>query len=388
MTWHPPHRHFVRVAWAAVLLAAVVIVFGGFVRLSNAGLSCPDWPTCYGKAAWPVHGHEIDAANEAFPDRAVETHKAWREQFHRHIAAGLGLLVLSLALLAARTRPAGLLQVLVPVAAIAVAIPLYMRGAHVWSAALTLGGELALLTTALRWNNQDFARLATLTLAMIVFQATLGLWTVSWLLKPIVVMGHLLGGLTTFSLLLYMAWKATPGRALSSGDADRLRRLTVVGLALLAVQIALGGWTSSNYAALACGVDYPKCLGAWVPEMNFREAFVLWRGIGVDYEGGVLDGAARAAIQWTHRWFAWLVAGHLAVLAWRLARSPGLGLWAGLLATGLVAQISLGIANVLLGLPLWVATAHLGGGLLLLAVLISLLARLRLPAFVASSQSG
>lgn len=384
MSSHPPHRHFVRIAWVAVALACVVIVFGGFVRLSNAGLSCPDWPTCYGKATWPVHGHEIDAANEAFPQRAVESSKAWREQFHRHIAAGLGLLVLALAWLAARSRPAGSLQILLPVMAIGLAIPLYMQGQHAWSAALTLGGELALVISALRWNNQDFARLATLTLAMIVFQATLGLWTVSWLLKPIVVMGHLLGGLTTFSLLLYMAWKATPGRALSSGHADRLRRLTIVGIALLATQIALGGWTSSNYAALACGFDYPKCLGAWVPPMDFREAFVLWRGIGVDYEGGVLDGEARAAIQWTHRWFAWLVAGHLSVLAWRLARSPGLGLWSALLAVFLVVQIGLGIANVLLGLPLWVATAHLGGGLVLLAILVTVLARLRLPAFVAS----
>lgn len=386
MSWIPPHRHFVRIAWAAVALACVVIVFGGFVRLSNAGLSCPDWPTCYGKATWPVHGHEIDAANEAFPQRPVESPKAWREQFHRHIAATLGVFVLALAWLAARQRAAGSLRILIPVALIAVAIPLYMQGQHAWSAALTITGELALLWSAWRWSNSDFARLATITLAVIVFQATLGLWTVSWLLKPVVVMAHLLGGLTTFALLLFMAWRATPQRQLTSGHTPRLRRLLMIGLALLVAQIALGGWTSSNYAALACGVDYPRCLGSWLPPMDFREGFVLWRGIGVDYEGGVLDGPARAAIHFSHRWFAWLVAGYLAFIALLLLRSPGMAFWGVLMLTLLVLQMGLGISNVVFGLPLWVATAHLGGALALLALVVTLLARLRVPRFVAAQQ--
>lgn len=380
MSWISPHRHFHRLAWLAVVLAACVIVFGGFVRLSNAGLSCPDWPTCYGRATWPVHAHEVDAANAAFPERVVERHKAWREQVHRHLAAGLGLLVLALAWLAARGRRLGSVRILLPVTAIGAAIGLYMAGQETASAALTVAGELALLWSAWRWSNHDFARISSFTLAVIVFQAVLGMWTVTWLLKPIVVMAHLLGGLTTFGLLAFIAWRASPRHRLTAADAGRLRRLVVVGIALLALQIALGGWTSANYAALACGSDYPRCLGQWWPDnTDFAEAFVLWRGIGVDYEGGVLDGAARAAIHLSHRWFAVLVIGHLGVLAWRLLRSPGMGIWPWLLAGLLVLQTALGIGNVVLGLPLWLATAHLAGAAALLFVLVSLLARLRTP---------
>jgi heme a synthase len=374
-----PHKHFHRLAWAALLLASCVVVFGGFVRLSNAGLSCPDWPTCYGKATWPKHDHEIAAANEAFPERAVETHKAWLEQFHRHIAATLGLLVLGLALMAARHRRHGVLQILAAVIPVAIAIPLYMREHYLGSAVLTVLGELILIQAAIRWSNSDFARITAILLAVIIVQATLGLWTVSWLLKPVVVMSHLLGGLTTFSLIAWIAWKATPRRELLAGNADRLRRLVAVGLVLVGVQIALGGWTSANYAALACGTDFPACSGQWWPQTDFREGFVLWRGIGVDYEGGVLDGPARSAIHLSHRLFAILVLGHLLALALRLRRTPGLGGWGWTLGSVLGIQIGLGISNIVYGLPLAVATAHLAGAAALLFVLVSLLARLRLP---------
>jgi len=374
-----PHKHFHRLAWAALLLVSCVVVFGGFVRLSNAGLSCPDWPTCYGKATWPKHDHEIAAANEAFPQRAVETHKAWLEQFHRHIAATLGLLVLGLALMAARHRRHGVLQILAGVIPVAIAIPLYMREQYVASAVLTVLGELILLQAAIRWSNSDFSRITAILLAVIILQATLGLWTVTWLLKPVVVMSHLVGGLTTFSLIVWIAWKATPRRELVAGNADRLRRMVAVGLVLVGVQIALGGWTSANYAALACGTDFPTCSGQWWPQTDFREGFVLWRGIGVDYEGGVLDGPARAAIHLSHRLFAILVLGHLLALALRLRRSPGLGGWGWTLGGVLGIQIGLGISNIVYGLPLAVATAHLAGAAALLFVLVSLLARLRLP---------
>lgn len=374
-----PHRHFHRIAWLAVGLALCVILFGAFVRLSNAGLSCPDWPTCYGKATWPVKAHDIAAANEAFPERAVEVPKAWREQFHRHIAALLGLLVLTLAVLAARHRSRGLLVVLGASALVAASIPLYMAQQYVVSSLLTGTGLALLLGAAWRWDNRDFSRIASITLAVIVVQAMLGMWTVTWLLKPVVVMAHLLGGLTTLSLLLWMAWRSTPGSWLVAGNARLLKRLGVVGLVLLGVQIALGGWTSANYAALACGTDFPKCLGQWWPATDFTEAFILWRGIGVDYEGGVLDGPARSAIQLVHRLFAVLVTGHLLVLAWRLLRSPGLASWGGMLLLALLAQLGLGIANVMLGLPLWVATLHTAGAVLLLILLIGLLARLRAP---------
>lgn len=370
------HRNFHRLAWLAVVLALGVIVFGAFVRLSNAGLSCPDWPTCYGRATWPQVGEAADHAATAI--RAVEPHKAWREQVHRMLAGSLGLIVLSLAVLAARRRRHGVAQVLIAALLVGIGIPLYMRGDHVAASVLAIAGEGILLFAALRWSNLDLARAAALTLAVIIFQALLGMWTVTWLLKPIVVMGHLLGGLLTFSLLAWMAWRATD-LPIRLADAKRHRVYLAIGAALLAVQIALGGWTSANYAALACGNDFPRCVGQWWPPTNFHEGFVLWRGVGVDYEGGVLDGASRIAIQMAHRIMAGIVFVYLGVLAYRTIRIPGMAAWGVTLAALLLAQVALGIANVKLGLPLHVAVLHNAGAALLLFVLVSLIARVRPP---------
>ncbi len=367
---------FTRLAWTAVALALCVIVFGAFVRLSHAGLSCPDWPTCYGKASWPKAELDIAAANENFPQRVVEVSKAWREQFHRHIAALLGVLVLSLAAIAVRRRRMGLAVIFGAAVIVAIAIPLYMREAHTVAVLLAAAAELTLLGFALRWCNRDFARVATITLAVIIFQAILGMWTVTWLLKPAIVMAHLLGGLTTFSLILWMAVRSA-NRLPPLSQAVPLRGLLWSGLGLLAVQIALGGWVSANYAALACGTDFPRCLGQWWPQTDFAEGFVLWRGIGVDYEGGVLDGPARTAIQLTHRLFAIVVLGHLLVLALRLRRTAGLSGWGWALAAALGLQIALGISNVIYGLPLAIATAHNAGAVLLLGIIVALLARAR-----------
>ncbi|VXC17507.1 Heme A synthase [Luteimonas sp. 9C] len=382
------HKHFHRIAWLAAALTLCVIVFGAFVRLSDAGLSCPDWPTCYGRAAWPQAASEVvDHAASAI--REFEWHKAWREQVHRHLAATLGVLVLGLALLAARRRRFGVLQILGASALVALAIPLYMQG-HVMAAlGIAALGEALLLIAALRWSNVDLARAAALTLAVVVFQALLGKWTVTMLLKPVIVMGHLLGGMLTFSLLLWMAWRATV-QPIVLVDAPALRRWTLGALALVGVQIALGGWVSANYAALACGaggwvtdahhyVDFPKCVGQWWPQADFREGFVLWRGVGVDYEGGVLDGAARVAIQLAHRVMAIAVFAYLIAFAVRLLRTPGLRGWAVALALLTCAQVALGILNVKLALPLSVAVMHNGGAALLLFVLVSLLARLKRP---------
>ena len=371
------YKHFHRLAWLACALAFGVIVFGAFVRLSNAGLSCPDWPTCYGSAAWPTDAHQIDD-HAATAIRPVEVHKAWREQLHRMLAGSLGVLVLMLALLAVRRRRHGIAQILVAVAAVGASIALYMRGQHVPAAALAAIGEGILLFAALRWSNLDLARISTLTLAVIVFQALLGMWTVTWLLKPVVVMGHLLGGLATLALLTWMAWRATD-LPIRLPDVARLRTLLVIALVLLGIQIALGGWTSANYAALACGTDFPRCVGQWLPPHDFREGFVLWRGIGADYEGGVLDGASRIAIQLAHRMMASVVFVYLLWLALRLWRTPGIR-GAGALLGGLVlAQVALGIANVKLALPLQVAVLHNAGATLLLFVLVGLLARVRAP---------
>lgn len=369
------HRHFHRLAWLACALAFGVIVFGAFVRLSNAGLSCPDWPTCYGRATWPTAStHVIDHAATAI--RPVEIHKAWREQLHRMLAGTLGTLVFVLALLAVRRRRFGIATVVSAAALVAASIFLYMRAQYLPAGLLAGAGEALLLFAALRWSNVDFARVSTLTLATIIFQALLGMWTVTWLLKPVVVMGHLLGGLLTFALLAWTAWNATdvPIRV---PDVRQARRLLVVAITLLAVQIALGGWTSSNYAALACGTDFPTCVGKWWPPHDFGQGFVLWRGVGVDYEGGVLDGASRIAIQLAHRLMAGVVFAYLLWLSLRLLRTPGLR-GAGALLGGLaITQVGLGIANVKLALPLQVAVLHNAGAALLLFVLVGLAARIR-----------
>lgn len=326
-----------RLAWIAAGFALFVIVFGAFVRLSNAGLSCPDWPTCYGQLTWPTQTHEVATANAAFPDRPVESGKAWREQVHRFLAGGLILTTFALAIWAWRRRRdlSGLEKV-----------PIVASG-------------------------------------FILFQAALGMWTVTWKLKPIVVMGHLLGGMTTFALLAYTALRLTvvpAGAALADAARARLHKLTVIGIALVAVQIALGGWTSANYAALACGLDFPRCLGSWWPATDFREAFVLWRGIGVNYEGGVLDAPARSAIQIVHRIGAVLVFAHVAFAAvTRAARYRPTRTFALFIALALLAQVALGIANVKLGLPLPVATAHNGVAAVLLFTLLALLVRVRMP---------
>ena len=371
------YKHFHRIAWLAVALALCVIVFGAFVRLSNAGLSCPDWPTCYGRATWPQSTHEaVDHVASAI--RPFENHKAWREQVHRHIAATLGMLVLILSLLAARRRRFGLATILGASALVAAAIPLYMHGEHGAASALAIAGEAILLFAALRWSNLDLARVGALTLAVIIFQALLGMWTVTWLLKPIVVMAHLVGGLTTFSLLLWMAWRATD-RPITLADARGLRRWVIAGLIVLGIQIALGGWVSANYAAVACGLDFPRCVGRWWPPADFSEGFVLWRGIGVDYEGGVLDGASRIAIQMTHRIMAVIVAIYLLSFGVRLFRTPGMRGWALTIIVLIACQFTIGVLNVKLNLPLHVAVAHNAGAVLLLFTLVSLLARLRSP---------
>jgi heme a synthase len=372
------YKHFHRIAWLAVALTFGVIVFGAFVRLSNAGLSCPDWPTCYGRATWPTATHEVTLPS-ALEVRPLEVHKAWREQVHRHAAAILGVLVLTLALLAARRRRLGAAQILIASAFVASAIPLYMWG-H-WQAAFVAAGigELILLWAALRWSNEDLARVAALTLMVIVFQALLGKWTVTLLLKPAIVMSHLMGGLLTFSLLTWMAWRAT-GSPIRIAGVVSMRRWVIAGIVVLAIQIALGGWVSANYAALACGNDFPKCVGRWWPPTDFREGFVLWRGIGVDYEGGVLDGASRIAIQMAHRVMAVAVFAYFVWLAIKLIRTPGLVMIGSILMLLTFAQVGLGIANVMAGLPLWVATLHTAGAALLLFTLVGLLARLRAPA--------
>ena len=322
------HPGLHRLALTAAVIAFAVIILGAFVRLSDAGLGCPDWPGCYGQLTWPVESHEILRANESYPERAVETHKAWREMVHRYLAGALVLLVLAINFLA-------------------------------WKSAAR-GGIRAL---------------AAGLLVLILFQAALGMWTVTLKLLPIVVMGHLVGGLSTFCLLLWLAWSTT-GRNRFPGQAvfEKLRPLILSAFLVLAVQLMLGGWTSANYSALACP-DFPSCHGEIWPEANFREGFILWREVGVDYEGGVLDLRSRVAIQMAHRLGAvvsLILLGLLSVILMKRPQTRPEGMILGVL---LLVQISLGIQNVVLQLPLLNAVAHNGIGALLLAAMLWILHR-------------
>ena len=360
----------------AAVFAFGLVMFGAFVRLSNAGLSCPDWTTCYGQVTWPQHAQAVAHADAAFPDRPYEAHKAWREQVHRFLAGTLGVLVLLLALVASWRRRGTLLAVVGGAVFAALGVGLYMRGEHVWSSALAACAIALPLFAAIRLQRPGAWKICVLALAVIIFQAMLGMWTVTLLLKPVVVMGHLLGGMATFALLAYAALRFAGVAATDERHAD-LRRLVAIGVVLLVCQIALGGWTSANYAALACGYgpgSFPQCLGQWAPPTDFREGFVLWRGIGVNYEGGVLDMAARSAIQIAHRLGALVVFCYLGWLSVRTARR-GLRVCGLAIALALAGQVLLGISNVYFGLPLAVATAHNGVAALLLFTLLATLAR-------------
>jgi heme a synthase len=363
------------IALLAAAFAFGLVMFGAFVRLSNAGLSCPDWPTCYGKATWPHQEQAVAKADAAFPDRPYEADKAWREQVHRMLAGTLGVLVLVLALLAARRDRLTILAILLSAIFATIGVTLYLHGERDWSSGLALLAILLPMTGAFWLREHAAFKASVLTLGVIVFQAMLGMWTVTLLLKPVVVMGHLLGGMTTFGLLAYAALRLN-GVGAGDNQYASLRKAVVLGVVLLAFQIALGGWTSANYAALACGTDFPKCLGQWAPPTDFHHAFQLSREIGVNYEGGILDMAARSAIQIAHRIGALVVFCYLGWLSHRLLRS-GFRLGGIAVAAVLVTQVGLGISNVHFGLPLPVATLHNGGAALLLFALLANFARLQ-----------
>ena len=317
-------QNYSKLAWFGVLLALFVIVLGAYVRLSDAGLGCPDWPGCYGKATVPMQSHEIEQANKNFPQRVVEPHKAWKEMVHRYFAGALGLVVFFLFFWAYKKRRD-----------ISYALPLTLLG-------------------------------------VIIFQAALGMWTVTLQLKPIIVMAHLLGGMATISLLCWLALSNSPNIKTYRYAGHVKRWMIVLGLLILITQIALGGWTSANYAALSC-VGFPLCNGQLIPPTDISQAFVLWRGLGVNYEYGVLDAPARIAIQMTHRVGFVIVAVYMAWLASKLMKNRELMPLGVLLLVLLTIQIALGISNVTLGLPLLVAVAHNGVAALMLLTMVTLL---------------
>lgn len=235
--------------------------------LSDAGLGCPDWPGCYGHLTPAGAAANVEHVQSAWPGSTFESRKAWIEMIHRYAATTLGFVIVLIAALAVVARRAQL-----------VSLPF-----------------------------------AALLLVTVVSQGVLGMLTVTWLLKPLIVTGHLIGGLTTLGLLVWLwltmrartardandARDATPWRA-PAASLQRARGLATIAFVALAMQILLGGWTSTNYAAMACP-DLPRCQNEWVPEADYRDAFVLWRGLDINYAGGVLDHPARVAIHFTHR---------------------------------------------------------------------------------------
>jgi heme a synthase len=318
---------FRRLCLFGAVLAFCVIVLGAYVRLSHAGLGCPDWPGCYGHLTAGQAAENHQAASAAYPDRPVEYAKALKEMLHRYLAATLGLVIVALAVLA-------------------------------WSN---------------RREPSQPLRLPLALVALVIFQGLLGMWTVTLLLKPAIVSAHLAGGLTTMALLWWLSLE--PAHRSRPRSEQGLRRLAVFGLVVLAAQILLGGWVSTNYAAVACP-DFPTCQRSFWPAMDFRDAFVLWRGLGIDYEGGVLDHPARVAIHFTHRIGAIVAALVLGFLAWKAARtgqSPGVRSAALALALALLAQLLVGPLMVLRTFPLPLATAHNAVAALLVLALVALL---------------
>jgi cytochrome c oxidase assembly protein subunit 15 len=325
-----------RLALFATLLAVVVVLLGAYTRLTHAGLGCPDWPGCYGFIGVPMSEHKQTLAEVRFPEAPVEVAKGWYEMIHRYFAGALGLVILGLAVQAVRRR-----------------------NEHVQPLKLPL-----------------------LLLGLVTLQAAFGMWTVTLKLWPQVVTAHLLGGFATLSLLFLLTLRLAGGAATLPKLPARLRSLAALGLLLVIGQIALGGWVSSNYAAVAC-VDLPTCHGEWWPAMDFANGFHLTQHIGPNYLGGQLDSDARTAIHMTHRLGALLLTLVLLLLAWQLKRH-GLSRLAGLLVLALGVQISLGISNVVFYLPLLVAVAHNLGGAALLLTLVLINYRLRSAVRLAS----
>lgn len=306
----------------AVVLAFTVVLLGAYTRLVDAGLGCPDWPGCYGFLTVPEAPDEIQRATEAFPETPVEADKAWPEMIHRYFAGSLGLLV----------------------------------------AALALTGFIN------RSKNEQPLILSYALLGIIIFQAALGMWTVTMGLLPIIVMGHLLGGFITLTLLLVLFLNIRHHNPVAW--ANPVRSLALIGVVVVFVQIILGGWTSANYAAIIC-TDFPTCQGKLIPPLDFSGAFTVSSAGVSSYLGGHLDNAARVTIHWMHRLGALITTLYLLFLIFKMF-AAGWNKFALWLSLVLIAQLSLGISNVVFSLPLPVAVAHNGVAVLLLMSLATL----------------
>lgn len=318
------YRYFRWLVLIGVILALCVVVLGAYVRLTDAGLGCPDWPGCYGTLTVPQSEAAIAKAQSAFPQSAVVVGKAWREMAHRYLAGTLGLIVLAI---------------------------------------FVLGWQAKREIKCSPWT-------PSFLLILITFQAMLGMWTVTMLLKPAVVSAHLLGGMSTLAILTWLTHRHWGHYSANIVKSSRLRFAIRFALLILFMQIFLGGWTSTNYAALAC-TDFPTCHGVWLPEMDFKDAFHMVRELGQSTSGGTLSLASITAIQWTHRIGALVTLIYMGALILNLLKYWQLKRWGIALLIALLAQIMLGIANLILHLPLVLAVAHnLTAGLLVIILVL------------------
>lgn len=333
------HQKGFVLALFATVFATMVIMLGAFTRLVDAGLGCPDWPGCYGHLLWPNQADEIAVANQKYVDAApVDIAKTWPEMVHRYFAGTLGLLVFALMVMAFKHR-----------------------------------------------SNPNYPwRLPIVLSLLVVWQAIFGMWTVTMKLLPQVVSIHLLGGFTTFALLGLFSlrlsnWRWQSGHTIAQ-QLINSNKWVLVGLALIVMQIMLGGWVAANYAALVCS-GFPDCLnGTYFPEADYKAGFNLFQQLDessgqTSYEGGILPFDARLAIHIMHRMGAIVVVIYWMVLIYRLFRlnySP-LSHWLKVIAGLLVLQIALGVSNIVLVLPLYIAVAHNLVGALLLASVVILL---------------
>lgn len=315
-------RTLVRISLGLVF---IVIVLGAYTRLTDAGLGCPDWPGCYGELTVPK---DAAKANQLFPDTPLETHKAWNEMIHRYAAGMLGLLILAIAITAiVRQRSTPSLPLKLPLA----------------------------------------------LLALVIFQAALGMWTVTMNLQPLIVMGHLLGGFTTISLLYLLSLRLRPVQLVPADTEMRtLRGFALLALVVVIGQIALGGWVAANYAALAC-TQLPFCEGNWTARLDIAGAFSV--PLADTYQYGAHNYEERMTMHVAHRlgaYFTALVVGGLLWCSYRRAQSPLMRRHLHWLTLLLLTQLALGFSNVLLMLPLGVAVAHNAVGALLLVALVGL----------------
>ena len=319
---------FSRLITTALVITLGLIMLGAWVRLTDAGLGCPDWPGCYGKLTPTMAGEQIAKAiaEQGGEHGPVSMGKAWREMIHRYIASALGLLIIAIAWLAWRRR--------------------HELNQSPWLAIALVG--------------------------VVILQGLFGKWTVTLLLKPAIVTGHLMGGMLTFSLLLWLWLRQQRDlRPVDSEPLANLRRPALLALVLVCLQIFLGGWTSTNYAALAC-TDFPTCQGQWWPPHDFANGFHFFRELGRTGDGELLPLEALTGIHLVHRIgaaFVLLVVGWLAHRTMQAEQGRALGI---AIAAMLLVQWSLGLANIWFSLPLPVAVAHNGGAAVLLGLMVML----------------